>query len=79
MSTAADNGVERIVILPMPATTGAKRPACFYSMTGDLETGGQLCVGMACGDDDYPTEACQKCWFLDGNEELRESVCDRTK
>lgn len=36
----------------------AERPKCFYN-----DNGSPLCLGLAVGDDDYPIEKCQKCWY----------------
>ena len=42
---------------PVDAET-AERPKCFYN-----DNGSPLCLGLAVGDDDYPIEKCQKCWY----------------
>lgn len=59
----------RCVIMPQSpqhASNGDSRPNCFYS-----DTASEFCLGMAHGDDDYPVRECEKCWYLDANEDLR--------
>lgn len=54
--------------LPTHANTSGVRPKCFYS-----DTASEFCLGMAHGDDDYPVRECEKCWYLDANEDLRQT------
>lgn len=62
-----------VVIHPnqRPSLSFGVRPSCWYAD----KPNGYFCLGFCHGDiDDEPIDACKRCTWLDGNEDLREEA-----